>query len=123
MASFFLFLHLLGALGMALLLMKSFIIYVQGQYASYSLYARFIAAGTAFQLVSGSLLALVSLTPISPLSLCVRIGFYLGVCIFIELLLLLAMLREGAVYPTRSVALWLLGGLSVASAIIIQGTL
>ena len=100
--SVFLLFHLIGAVGISLLVFFALAILIQKKSSLYRFSALAIAFGAIFESISGSILALQTQGTI--LAFCARIGLYLFVLLLVESGLFLAMKRRGIIAPLRPVA-------------------
>lgn len=100
--SFFLFVHLVGAVIVSIFTFLALVALLTKSSAKYSFYAKSIAISGAFQLVSGSLLGWSIHSNL--FAFCTRIGMYLGVILLTEMVLFMAMKKYALPFPSFQVA-------------------
>lgn len=113
MEDIFLFLHIIGA-GVV----GAFIIFAMGdllrrQATYYVLYAKSIAVGGAYELITGSLLAVTLHSTV--FAFCARIGAYLGIILLSEIVLVIAMKKVPEAFP----AFHVISSLSVGMVVVL----
>lgn len=112
---FFLYVHLGGAVIMALAILIVVAVLVFRKSAAYSFQAKCIARITALQCMSGSGLALTDQHP-SVLAFCSKLGLYLAIILIVEIVLFFKMEKIARPFPLKPVSVALGGGSAVALA-------
>jgi hypothetical protein len=104
MDSLFLSLHIAGALGLAVVAVFTFLqMYIKKLHLHFSL-AKWIAYAGGFQVITGSILALISTTNTPITVFCSKMGIYITSIVILEVLIYQQMQRNKIyVFPVRAI--------------------
>lgn len=115
MSTVFLALHLTGAVATAGVVLGTVWSLFTKKDTSYTRLAQSLGVAALFQSVTGSLLAFTSHSG-SLQTFCVRIGAYLGVILFLEVILLVQILKKNPNYSIKFIGSSLAGSVVLAGA-------
>lgn len=103
--SLVLMVHIAGSLAVLAFVVASFASVIQSKTSRFAFLAKYLGFATLFQVISGSILMLLSLGSMSVLNFCGLVAFYMGVVFITESVLFFKM-RSNAImqFPRQSLA-------------------
>jgi hypothetical protein len=97
-------LHLVGAFILFVLLGRAVYSLISNNISALKPSATSIAWGLAFQLITGSFMALAASNGMSLIAFCNRVVLYVGLTLIVEMMLFFKMRRSQALFPLYNVA-------------------